>query len=48
MDKERLVRRTQTCRSQYNILGKPESIAVKIDNTAMTEGEVGLLALLLS
>ncbi|KAI7812891.1 protein AATF [Triplophysa rosa] len=45
MDKERLVRRTQTRRSQYRVLGKPEPIAPEIENTAITEGEAAELAI---
>lgn len=45
MDKERLVRRTQTRRSQYRVLGKPEPITPEIDNTTITEGEAAELAL---
>ncbi|XP_056314590.1 protein AATF isoform X4 [Danio aesculapii] len=43
MDKERLVRRTQTRRSEYRILGKPEPVTPEIDNT-ITEGEAAELA----
>lgn len=39
MDKERLVRRTQTRRSEYRVLGKPEPITPEIDSS-VTEGEV--------
>ncbi len=39
MDKERLVRRTQTQRSEYRVLGKPEPITPEIDSS-ITEGEV--------
>ncbi len=39
MDKERLVRRTQTRRSEYRVLGKPEPIMPEIDSS-VTEGEV--------
>ncbi|XP_055056894.2 protein AATF [Misgurnus anguillicaudatus] len=45
MDKERLVRRTQTRRSQYRVLGKPEPITPEIDNSTVTEGEAAELAL---
>ncbi|KAA0716494.1 Protein AATF [Triplophysa tibetana] len=45
MDKERLVRRTQTRRSQYRVLGKPEPIAAEIEVTAITEGEAAEQAL---
>jgi len=41
MDKERLVRRTQTRRSEYRVLGKPEPIAPEMDSS-VTEGEVRL------
>lgn len=43
MDKERLVRRTQTRRSEYRVLGKPEPVTPEIDNT-ISEGEVAELA----
>lgn len=39
MDKERLLRRTQTRRSEYKVLGKPEPITPEVDNS-VTEGEV--------
>ncbi|XP_047442422.1 protein AATF [Mugil cephalus] len=39
MDNERLVRRTQTKRSEYRVLGKKEASAVMSDNN-ITEGEV--------
>lgn len=39
MDKERLLRRTQTRRSEYRVLGKPEPITPEIDSS-VTEGEV--------
>uniref|UniRef100_A0A673LAN7 Protein AATF-like n=1 Tax=Sinocyclocheilus rhinocerous TaxID=307959 RepID=A0A673LAN7_9TELE len=44
MDKERLVRRTQTRRSEYRVLGKPEPITPEIDRS-ITEGEAAELAL---
>ncbi|XDV19977.1 hypothetical protein PO909_025363 [Leuciscus waleckii] len=44
MDKERLVRRTQTRRSEYRVLGKPEPIAPEMDSS-VTEGEAAELAL---
>ncbi|XP_016151389.1 protein AATF-like isoform X2 [Sinocyclocheilus grahami] len=44
MDKERLVRRTQTRRSKYRVLGKPEPITPEIDSS-ITEGEAAELAL---
>uniref|UniRef100_A0A8C2DFF0 Apoptosis antagonizing transcription factor n=1 Tax=Cyprinus carpio TaxID=7962 RepID=A0A8C2DFF0_CYPCA len=44
MDKERLVRRTQTRRSEYRVLGKPEPITPEIDSS-VTEGEAAELAL---
>ncbi|XP_016148025.1 protein AATF-like isoform X2 [Sinocyclocheilus grahami] len=44
MDKERLVRRTQTRRSEYRVLGKPEPITPEIDSS-ITEGEAAELAL---
>ncbi|XP_043095301.1 protein AATF isoform X2 [Puntigrus tetrazona] len=43
-DKERLVRRTQTRRSEYRVLGKPEPITPEIDSS-ITEGEAAELAL---
>lgn len=39
MDKERLVRRTQTRRSQFRVLGKPE-ITAPVLEPATTEKEV--------
>ena len=39
MDKERLVSRTQTRRSQFRVLGKPE-ITTPVVETATTENEV--------
>lgn len=39
MDKERLVKRTQTRRSEYRVLGKPEPITPEIDSSK-SEGEV--------
>ncbi|XP_051961047.1 protein AATF [Xyrauchen texanus] len=45
MDKERLVRRTQTRRSEYRVLGKPEPSAPEIDSSNTTEGEAAELAL---
>ncbi|XP_059397740.1 protein AATF-like [Carassius carassius] len=44
MDKERLVRRTQTHRSEYRVLGKLEPITPEIDSS-VTEGEAAELAL---
>ncbi|XP_058633508.1 protein AATF isoform X2 [Onychostoma macrolepis] len=44
MDKERLVRRTHTRRSEYRVLGKPEPITPEIDSS-ITEGEAAELAL---
>ncbi|KTG36698.1 hypothetical protein cypCar_00023699 [Cyprinus carpio] len=44
MDKERLVRRTQTRRSEYRVLGKPEPTTPEIDSS-ITEGEAAELAL---
>ncbi|XP_067293969.1 protein AATF isoform X2 [Pseudorasbora parva] len=44
MDKDRLVRRTQTRRSEYRVLGKPEPITPDIDSS-VTEGEAAELAL---
>uniref|UniRef100_A0A671PBS9 Protein AATF-like n=1 Tax=Sinocyclocheilus anshuiensis TaxID=1608454 RepID=A0A671PBS9_9TELE len=44
MDKERLVRRTQTRRSEYRVVGKPEPITPEIDSS-ITEGEAAELAL---
>ncbi|KAK7165244.1 hypothetical protein R3I94_003572 [Phoxinus phoxinus] len=44
MDKERLVRRTQTRRSEYRVLGKPEPITPEMDSS-VTEGEAAELAL---
>ncbi|XP_051748866.1 protein AATF isoform X2 [Ctenopharyngodon idella] len=44
MDKERLLRRTQTRRSEYRVLGKPEPITPEIDSS-VTEGEAAELAL---
>ncbi|MED6287720.1 hypothetical protein CHARACLAT_019107 [Characodon lateralis] len=40
MDKERLLRRTQTRRSEYRVLGKKEASAVIPDNV-LAEGEAG-------
>ncbi|XP_051536778.1 protein AATF-like [Myxocyprinus asiaticus] len=45
MDKERLVRRTQTCRSEYRVLGKPEPTVSEIDSSNTTEGEAADLGL---
>ncbi|XP_050967170.1 protein AATF isoform X3 [Labeo rohita] len=44
MDKERLVKRTQTRRSEYRVLGKPEPITPEIDSSK-SEGEAAELAL---
>ncbi|XP_077062587.1 protein AATF isoform X1 [Siphateles boraxobius] len=44
MDKERLVRRTQTRRSEYRVLGKPEPITPEMESS-VTEGEAAELAL---
>ncbi|TRY59336.1 hypothetical protein DNTS_026117 [Danionella cerebrum] len=44
MDSERLVRRTQTRRSEYAVLGKPELVTPQTDSSAITEGEAAELA----
>ncbi|KAK2911512.1 hypothetical protein Q8A67_003645 [Cirrhinus molitorella] len=44
LDKDRLVRRTQTRRSEYRVLGKPEPVITEIENST-PEGEGAELAL---